>query len=58
MTHSERWRDNDGRKITLDRLASVSVVHCDETKHFAAELWKTFKMVIAASLALYQDDSA
>ncbi|MCY4302146.1 MAG: N-6 DNA methylase [Aestuariivita sp.] len=55
---SERWRYNYGRKITPDRIASVSVAHCDETKHFAAELWKTFKTVIAASLAPYQDDSA
>lgn len=52
---SERWRYNYGRKITPDRIASVRVDHSDETGNYAADLWEKFKIVIAASLAPYQE---
>lgn len=53
---SERWRYNYGRKITPDRIASVRVDHSDEMGNYTSDLWEKFKIVIAASLAPYQEE--
>lgn len=52
----EKWRYNYGRKITPKRLASVKLPISSDLIKSTADLYHTFRGVMAASLAPYQTE--